>query len=121
MSHNFSLEKRYNSIDILRAVAIICMVIVRTFKFWSRLGFTLERSIAFSIGALAAPFFLIISGISFFILLTKKIYENRLKNEIFILVLKRAIFIFIVSTLFQLFHHLIISTSIPDFKIGTNY
>jgi len=103
MSNNLSLEKRYNSIDISRALAIVCMVTVHTFIFWSKLGFSLERDIVYFIGGLAAPFFLITSGISFYILLTKKIYENRLKKEIFVIVLKRAIFIFIVSTLFQIF------------------
>ncbi len=54
-------------------------------------------------GYLAAPFFLIISGVSNHIFIKKRIDEDQLKLKIFFEVLKRAVFIFIVSTLFQFF------------------
>ena len=80
------------------------MITIHTYIFWSKTEFTpLEGYIVVFIGGLAGPFFLIVSGISFFILITRRINDAFSKREIFFTILKRAVFIFIVSTLFQLF------------------
>lgn len=102
MTHNFSSNQRYFSIDILRALAIIFMIQVHIFKFWSKREYPIIRNIIFFFGSMAGPFFLILAGISFFILVSKKSNDDIKKNEILIIVLKRALFILVISTLFQL-------------------
>ena len=96
------MDYRINSLDILRAFAIICMIQVHVFYFWTNNNYGFVNLIIIFFGNLAAPFFLIVSGSSFFLFICKKKETNISKLEIFKDVLIRAIFIFIVTLLFQL-------------------
>ena len=93
---------RYNSVDLLRVLAIIFMIEFHLLVYWSNLGDSPIRRILLFIGSLAAPNFLIVSGISYFLFMFKNINEGLPKSQIFKTILKRSAFIFIISTLFQL-------------------
>ena len=75
------------------------MIQMHIYILWMKVNYGVFGRIIITSGQFAAPFFLIISGISFFLYMNKKISEEISEKEIFIDVLKRAIFIFVVSTL----------------------
>ena len=97
--------RRIKSIDFLRGLTVFSMVIYHFFIYWikEKQNFGLFAEIFHFFGYLAAPLFLIISEISLHLFFIKKKNEGMLKSKIFFDVLKRSIFIFIVSTVFQIF------------------
>ncbi|MFW9990406.1 MAG: heparan-alpha-glucosaminide N-acetyltransferase domain-containing protein [Candidatus Odinarchaeota archaeon] len=97
--------KRIRSIDFLRGLTVFSMIIYHLFIYWvhnKAQNYGPFAEIFHFFGYLAAPFFLIISGISYHIYIKRKIDEDQSKLKIFFEVLKRAIFIFTISTTFQL-------------------
>lgn len=97
------MTNRINSIDILRGFAIIFMIQIHIYKLWTRMNYGFAVLIIEFIGALAAPFFLIFSGSSFFLFINKKISEKISKKKIFSEISKRSLFIFVISLLIQVF------------------
>lgn len=97
--------KRIQSIDFLRGFTVLSMIIYHFFVYWvnnKNQNFGPFKEIFNFFGYLAAPFFLIISGISYYIFTRNKIEEELSKLKIFIEILKRALFIFILSTILQI-------------------
>ncbi len=96
------MEKRFKSVDITRAYAIIFMITSHIYILWSVQYFYIAADIIYLFNGYAAPFFLIVSGISFFLYINNRIIKEYSKKEIFINVLKRALFLFIVTIIFLL-------------------
>ena len=100
------MQKRIKSIDFLRGLTVFSMVLYHFFVYWVQMkqqNYGPFAEFFNFFGYLAAPFFLIVSGVSYHIFIKRKIEEELSKLNIFFDVLKRAIFIFIVSTAFQIF------------------
>ena len=93
------MEARLNSVDLLRGIAIMLMIQMHVYIYWMNISYNLFGRIIITSGQCAAPFFLIVSGISYFLYMNKKISKDNSKKEIIFDVLKRAGFIFAVSTL----------------------
>ncbi|MFX1391999.1 MAG: acyltransferase [Promethearchaeota archaeon] len=99
------MEARLNSIDILRGFAVILMVIGHIYY-----SFPDKYNKSSIIGPpllfivlIAPPFFLIISGFGFYLFIVKRINSGFTKRSIIKDICLRAIFIFIIATLFQFF------------------
>ena len=95
------MDKRLNSVDVLRAFAILNMIsshiyVLLTKQNYGLLGFFIS---IFAIWAEAM--FLTCAGTGFFLFINKQNRLNYLKKEIFKNILKRAVFLFIL-TLFML-------------------
>ena len=98
--------KRIKSVDFLRGLTVFSMIIYHFFVYWVQMkkdNYGPFVEFFYFFGYLAAPFFLIISGISYHIFIKKKIDAEQSNLKIFIEVLKRAVFIFIISTFLQIF------------------
>ncbi|MFX1256313.1 MAG: heparan-alpha-glucosaminide N-acetyltransferase domain-containing protein [Promethearchaeota archaeon] len=93
------LNKRIESIDFLRGLTIIFMIMyhIKIFWFERASGFFIEFIMV--LGLIAAPFFLIISGIGFNLYISNSIKKDLSKIQIYIEIIKRAIIIFFISTL----------------------
>ena len=78
------------------------MIQFHFYIFWTKQNYGFIGDIISFFGSLAAPFFLIISGISFFILIDKRRCGGITKSKVLLEVIKRALFIFTLSTLCQL-------------------
>ena len=96
------MGNRINAIDILRGVAIILMVAGHVYQKWVKSYKGIIGYLNFIICLMAPAFFLIIAGVSFYILINKRINKNFDKKKIFYEVVKRALFLSAVSLLFQL-------------------
>jgi peptidoglycan/LPS O-acetylase OafA/YrhL len=96
------MEERINSIDILRGLAIIFMIPFHFYAKWTKTNYNLLGDIIYFFGDIAAPFFLIVSGTSFFLYINKKINREIPKLNILYDAVKRALFIFTISSLFQI-------------------
>ena len=92
------MGNRINAIDILRGVAIILMIQIHIYVFWTKMNYTQFHGILIFLGSLPAPLFLLISGMSFQLMINKRIKEGLTKIEIFVDNVKRATFIFAFST-----------------------
>jgi len=79
------------------------MIQVHIYKLWTKMNYGFAGLVIEFIGALAPSFFLIVSGTSFFLFINKKISKKISRKNIFSETLKRALFIFIVSLLIQVF------------------
>lgn len=98
------MTDRINSIDFLRGLAIIFMIQVHIYYYWiywTGIDYGFLEKLIFLFGSLAAPFFLIVSGISYYFFLYRKIIENENRKRTFYEVIKRSLFIFTISTIFQ--------------------
>ena len=94
------------------------MIIYHFFVYWIRFkkeNYGIFEEFFYFFGYLAAPFFLIVSGISYHLFIKKRIDEELSRSKIFFEVLKRAIFIFVVSTSFQIFFGFILGMKIESF------
>ena len=109
------MKKRIITIDILRAFSIFCMIQVHIFYFWTNMNYDYINLLILYFGNLAAPFFLIVSGSSFYLYICKKINGNTPKLEIFKEISKRAVFIFIISLGFQILFGFILELKISFF------
>ena len=78
------------------------MIQFHFYVFWTKQNYGFIGEIICFFGILAAPFFLIISGISFFILIEKRRCDGNTKSNILLEVIKRTLFIFVFSTICQL-------------------
>jgi len=96
------MVKRINSVDILRGVAIICMIVGHLHQQWTAAPNELFGRIVTFIGLWSPPFFVLISGISCYILIYNRIQKELPLKKIYSEVLKRSIFIIAISTLFNL-------------------
>ena len=108
------MKERMKSIDILRGLTIVFMIQFHFYIFWTKQNYGFIGEIIFFFGSLAAPFFLIISGISFFILIDKRRCSGITKSKVLLEVIKRALFIFTLSTLCQLLFGFIFSMHISS-------
>ena len=108
------MEYRINSIDFLRGISVILMIIGHIYFIWPDVNNNLFEEIILLIVLIAPAFFLLISGFSFYIFIGKKINEKNSKLKIFYEVVKRAFFIFIISTIFQIFFGFILCMQITD-------
>jgi len=104
---------RINAIDLLRGIAIILMIQYHVFVYWTKMNYTQYDGIIRILGSLPAPLFLIISGMSFQIMIEKRIKDRLTKIEIFLDILKRATFIFVFSTLIPFLFGFILNINIP--------
>ena len=95
------MNERINSIDILRAFAIIFMIPFHIYFYWPSQNKDFFGHIMYMLGNLPGPIFTIISGTSFFLFIYKKNNGINVKSYIFYEILKRALFIFIFSTILQ--------------------
>ena len=95
------MNKRINSIDILRGFAVVLMIFGHIYYRWPNIDNILFEEKFAQIFLLAPPIFLIISGMSFYIFITHMINNELSKNKILIEVIKRAAFIFIISSIIQ--------------------
>ncbi|MFX0186802.1 MAG: heparan-alpha-glucosaminide N-acetyltransferase domain-containing protein [Candidatus Hodarchaeota archaeon] len=96
------MKKRIITIDILRAFSIFCMIQVHIFYYWTNMNYDNANLVILYFGQLAAPIFLIVSGCSFYLYISKKVNENIARLEIFKEISKRAVFIFSISLVFQI-------------------
>ncbi|MHA1440148.1 MAG: heparan-alpha-glucosaminide N-acetyltransferase domain-containing protein [Promethearchaeota archaeon] len=92
------MNKRLNSLDFLRGLAIILMIQYHIFKFWISQNLGLYERIIELLGNIAAPFFVLISGFSFNLFINNHLQKELSKTKIFVEILKRALFIFFIST-----------------------
>jgi len=106
------MENRINSIDIIRGLAIIIMIPFHTYSYWINTKHFLFGGIINFFGELSAPFFFIVSGMSYYIFLINRFRQDLSKTEIFYDVLKRATFIFIISTLLRMFFGFAVSLNL---------
>jgi len=96
------MEKRLRSLDTLRGLAVILMIYGHVYYLWiTRYVFIVEEISLFII-FIVPPFFLLISGMSYYFYIRNKILNNFKRLKIFFNVLKRAIFIFVITLLFQI-------------------
>ena len=99
------MRERRNSIDVLRGLAIIFMSQFHIYYHWIFCikRYDLFEDIIFFFGSISTPIFIFVSGISFFLFINKKININLEKKKIIFEIMKRALFIFIITTSFQIF------------------
>ena len=93
------MTKRLKSVDIFKGIAIILMIQVHLYKFWTKRNYGLIGDVFLYLGDFAGPLFLIASGIGFYILLNNKIEKNITSIKIFKEVLIRAIILFSITIL----------------------
>ncbi len=96
------MAKRLNSIDILRGISVILMIFGHVFYAWPIVNNIFLINLFIFIFLLAPPLFLIISGFSFYLFVNNMKMNSYSKKKIFIEILKRALFISIVTTMFIL-------------------
>ena len=99
------MKDRIVSIDILRGFTVFLMILFHIFMEWMNWtprDYGLFRDIMVFFDYLAPPFFLIISGMAYFFFISIKTNENISKSLIFFEVIKRSLFIFVVTTVLQI-------------------
>lgn len=101
------MNERINSVDILRGLATIHMIIYHSYAILTGMNYGLFGDIIFHLAQLIATIFIIVSGSSLFLFIEKQLNAKLSKKSIFNIVFKRASFIIIVVTLFQLIYGLI--------------
>lgn len=99
---SFLRKDRINSIDVLRGISVILMIIGHIYYIWPEVNNGLFGDTILFIVLVAPAFFLLISGISFYLFLSNNIDKKDPKIKIFNEVIKRSLFIFIISTIFQI-------------------
>ena len=67
-----TVKKRIDTIDIMRALAIIFMIPLHIYVYWPPFEKGIFGSIMILFGGLPGPIFLTISGTSFFLFINKK-------------------------------------------------
>lgn len=106
-----SLAKRYSSIDIMRTLAIAYMVIYHYVELLAdpnKITITGNIGVAvwswtYHIGGFAAPFFLFLVGVSFYISTFRRVQKGFSNRVIFIRNLKRGIIIMTIGYLVNLY------------------
>jgi len=97
------MKKRLNSIDILRALAIIEMIIGHIYMLLTNQNYGLIGIVIVSIfGTWAEAIFLACAGTGFFLYVNKKFDDNWPKKIIFKETLKRAAFLFVITLVMML-------------------
>ncbi|MHA1294910.1 MAG: heparan-alpha-glucosaminide N-acetyltransferase domain-containing protein [Promethearchaeota archaeon] len=100
------MTERIKSLDFLRGLTIIFMILFHILIFWINNKIGLFENIIIYLGLIGAPFYLLISGISLNCFINSKIEDEIPKIEVYLDVLKRAVFIFLISTFLKfLFGH----------------
>jgi len=92
---------RIHSIDFLRGLTIIFMMIWHTYRYWLVGSYDPRGILHFwfnFLGMIAGPLFLVISGISLHILIKRRRFKKKDNKQIFFEIVKRCIFIFGVAT-----------------------
>ena len=98
------MKNRINSIDILRGFAVFLMVIGHMYYNWTNRFYVDSTPVGDPFNFLLTicpPLFPLASGFGYYWFINKKIEKNQPKLEIIKIVILRAIFIFIISTLFS--------------------
>ena len=91
---------RIHSIDFLRGLTIVSMIIWHIYLFWVKIRYDdIIHSILYFFGTIAGPIFLIISGISLHLLIEHRLLEKIENKKIFFEMCKRGLFIFIIATI----------------------
>lgn len=96
------MKNRLNSIDILRGIAVLLMVFGHIYYRWLNTSRILFEETIIQVFLLAPPFFLVVSGMSFYIFINHMKDNGIPKTIVFYEVFKRALFIFVFSTVIQL-------------------
>jgi uncharacterized membrane protein len=96
------MKDRLNTIDILRGLSVILMIYGHIYYIWPKMSNIIFEDIFIHIFLLAPPFFLIISGMSFFIYVNKLKSKEISKIYMFYEVFKRSCFLFIFTSIIQL-------------------
>ncbi|MFX1276304.1 MAG: acyltransferase family protein [Promethearchaeota archaeon] len=99
---------RYNSIDIIKGIVLVVMVLSHVSAFWSKwnssnlIDLRALVIIILFIGNAVGPFFIIVSGTNFFLFVKVRTMKKESKKDIFIQSATRALFIFSISTIIQI-------------------
>ena len=94
------MENRLKSIDVLRGLCVLLMTVGHMYYFWTEKFEGMIGATTQFIIIIAAPIFPLVSGCSYYLSINKRIKNETPKLKIFTYILKRSVFIFIISTLF---------------------
>jgi len=98
-------RRRLDSIDVLRALAILTMILVHFVENLSNdeHGYRFLWSLADTLGSFSAPIFTFLVGASFAISLDRHRRRGQTESEIAVRTMRRALLIFLAGLLFQVF------------------